>query len=59
MDLSTQDQTLDRRFADSCYNQDELALDRAGMPCLAQLGLVAEVAPGQFAETQAMRAAGF
>jgi hypothetical protein len=53
------DAALARRFADSCYGQDHLAPDRAGMLRLQSLGLVAEVAPGRFAETGALRAAGF
>jgi hypothetical protein len=53
------DAALARRFADSCYNQDHLAPDRAGMLRLQSLGLSGEVAPGRFAETAALRAAGF
>jgi hypothetical protein len=56
---SPADAALARRFTDSCYNQDHLAPDRAGMLRLQSLGLIVEVEPGQFAETDAMRAAGF
>lgn len=57
--LAPADAVLAQRFADSCYNQDQLAPDRAGMLRLQELGLVTEVAPGSFAETKALRAAGF
>jgi hypothetical protein len=57
--LAPNDAALARRFADSCYNQDHLAPDRAGMLRLQELGLVTEVKPGQFAETSALRAAGY
>ncbi|MFJ1470190.1 hypothetical protein [Massilia orientalis] len=57
--LAPADAALAQRFADSCYNQDRLAPDHAGMLRLQELGLVAEVAPGRFAETGALRAAGF
>ena len=49
---------LARRFVDSCYDRNQSAPDCAGMQRLRDLGLVVEVAPGWFAETAALRAAG-
>lgn len=57
--LAPADAALAQRFADSCYNQDHLAPDRAGMLRLVDLGLVIKIAPGRFAETAALRAADF
>jgi len=57
--LAPADAALARRFSDSCYNQDHMAPDRAGMLRLQSLGLIVEVAPGRFAETAALRGAGF
>jgi hypothetical protein len=57
--LAPADAALAQRFADNCYNQDRLAPDHVGMLRLQKLGLVAEVAPGRFAESGALRAAGF
>lgn len=57
--MTPADTALAQRFVDSCYNQDHLAPDRAGMLRLQSLGLIVELAPGRFAETAALRAAGF
>lgn len=57
--LTSDDAVLAQRFVDSCYDQDHLAPDRAGMLRLQGLGLVIEVEPGRFAETEALRSAGF
>lgn len=57
--LSDADAKLARRFADSVYDENVDPPVRAGMLRLAELGLLEEVAPGQFAETPALRAHGF
>lgn len=57
--LASADAALAQRFADSCYNEDHVAPERAGMLQLVVLGLVIEIAPDRFAATAALRAAGF
>lgn len=57
--LNDQDEALAWRFAESCYGTATAAPTRAGMMRLAEIGLVIEIAPGQFAETPALRAHGF
>ena len=57
--LADADRKLARRFADSIYDEKVDPPARSEMLRLVELGLLTEVAPGQFAETPALRAHGF
>lgn len=59
MDLAPADKGLAQRFVDSVYDDQVTPPAREDMLRLTALGLLQEVAPGQFAETPALRANGF